>query len=40
MARRKKYSKRSSKCPEPLNTMIDLAAGLTMGAVAAHMEKK
>lgn len=40
MARRKKSSKRSAKCPEPLNTMIDLAAGLTMGAVAAHMEKK
>ena len=40
MARRKKSSKRSSKCPEPINTMIDLAAGLTMGAVAAHMEKK
>ena len=40
MARRKKSSKRRSKCPEPINTMIDLAAGLTMGAVAAHMEKK
>ena len=40
MARRKKYSRKSSKCPEPINTMIDLAAGLTMGVVASHMEKK
>lgn len=40
MARRKKSSRKSSKCPEPINTMIDLAAGLTMGAVASHMEKK
>ena len=39
MAKRRK-SKKSSKCPEPLNTMIDIAAGLTMGAVASHMEKK
>ena len=40
MARRKKSSRKSSKCPEPINTMIDLAAGLTMGVVASHMEKK
>lgn len=40
MAKRRRNSKRSSKCPEPLNTLIDLAAGLTMGAVANHMEKK
>lgn len=39
MAKRKK-SKKSSKCPEPFNTLIDIAAGLTMGAVASHMEKK
>ena len=39
MAKRKK-SRKSSKCPEPLNTMIDIAAGLTMGAVVSHMEKK
>lgn len=37
MAKRKR---KSSKCPEPFNTLIDLAAGLTMGAVASHMEKK
>lgn len=40
MARKRKSSGKSSKCPEPLNTMIDLAAGLTMGVVAAHMEDK
>ena len=40
MAKRRRSSKRSSKCPEPLNTLIDIAAGLTMGAVASHMEKK
>lgn len=39
MAKRK-YKKSSSKCPEPINTLIDIAAGLTMGAVANHMEKK
>lgn len=40
MAKRRKSSRKSSKCPEPLNTMIDLAAGLTMGAIASHMESK
>lgn len=35
-----KRRKKSSKCPEPFNTLIDLAAGLTMGAVANRMEKK
>lgn len=40
MAKRKKSSGKISKCPEPINTMIDLAAGLTMGAVASRMEKK
>ena len=40
MAKRRRSSKKSSKCPEPLNTLIDIAAGLTMGAVANHMEKK
>jgi len=39
MAKRRK-SPKSSKCPEPLNTLIDIAAGITMGAVASHMEKK
>ena len=40
MAKRRRSSKKSSKCPEPFNTLIDIAAGLTMGAVADHMEKK
>lgn len=39
MAKRRK-KKKSSKCPEPFNTLIDIAAGLTMGAIADHMEKK
>lgn len=41
MAKRRKSSKRkSSKCPEPLNTLLDLAAGATMNVVANNMEKK
>ncbi len=43
MSKRKKSSskrKKSSKCPEPLNSMIDLAAGLTMAAIAGSKEKK
>ena len=40
MAKKKKYKRKSSKCPEPFNTLIDIAAGVTMGAVADHMEKK
>lgn len=44
MSKRKRHSlskrKKSSKCPEPLNSMIDLAAGLTMAAIASSKEKK
>lgn len=40
MAKHKRYSKKSSKCPEPFNTLIDIAAGITMNAVANKMEKK
>lgn len=40
MAKRRKSSKKSSKCPEPFNTLIDIAAGLTMHAIADKMEKK
>ena len=40
MARRRRSSRKNTKCPEPINTFIDLAAGLTMGIVAAHQEKK
>ena len=36
MARRRK----SSKCPEPLNTMIDIAGAVTMGLYAKHKIKK
>lgn len=36
MAKRKKMS----KCPEPFNTLIDIAAGATMHAIADKMEKK
>ncbi len=39
MGKRRKKRK-SSKCPEPINSMINLAGGLAMGAVAAHMESK
>lgn len=39
MARRN-HKKNSKKCPEPLNTLIDIAGGLAMNAVADHMEKK
>ncbi len=39
MGKRRKKRK-SSKCPEPINSMINLAGGLAMGAVAAHMENK
>lgn len=38
MAKRRKYS--AAKCPEPLNTMIDLAGALAMGAFAKHQIKK
>lgn len=32
--------KSSSKCPEPFNTLIDLAGGAAMAAIANKMEKK
>lgn len=32
--------KSSSKCPEPFNTLIDLAGGAAMSAIANKMEKK
>ena len=40
MAKRKSSYRKSSKCPEPFNTLIDIAGGIAMGAVANHMEKK
>lgn len=36
----KKRRRKSSKCPEPFNTLIDLAAGATMNAIANKMEEK
>lgn len=33
-------SKKSSKCPEPFNSVIDLAGGLAMAAIAGSQEKK
>ena len=36
----KKRRKSSSKCPEPFNVLIDLAAGITMNAIANKMEDK
>ena len=39
MAKHKKH-KRSSKCPEPFNTLIDIAGGIAMNAIANKMERK
>ncbi len=39
MAKRKK-SRKSSKCPEPFNSLTDLAGGIAMNAIANSMEKK
>ena len=39
MAKRRKY-KKSSKCPEPFNTLLDIAGGIAMNAIANKMEKK
>ncbi len=38
MAKRRKY-KRSSKCPEPFNILIDIAGWIAMNAIANKMEK-
>lgn len=39
MAKHKK-SYKSSKCPEPFNTLIDIAGGIAMNAIANKAEKK
>lgn len=39
MAKRRK-GHRSSKCPEPINTMLDLAGALTLGLYTKHKIKK
>lgn len=36
----KKYRKSASKCPEPLNTLVDIAVGAALGAVVKHKVKK
>ena len=36
----KRSYKKSSRCPEPFNTLIDIAGAVAMGAIADHMEKK
>ena len=41
MAKKRKSSyKKSAKCPEPINTLIDIAGALVMGAIASSKEKK
>lgn len=43
MAKRKRSSKRrrnSGKCPEPFNSLIDLAEAFTFDVIANKMEKK
>ena len=37
MAKYKRYS--ASKCPEPLNTLIDIAGAITLGAITKHKIK-
>ena len=37
---KKRKSYKSSKCPEPFNFLIDIAAGATMNAIANKMEDK
>lgn len=40
MARKRRSYKKSSKCPEPINTMLDLAGALTLGLYTKHKIKK
>lgn len=40
MANRGKGKRKSTKCPEPFNTLIDIAGAITMHAIANSMEKK
>lgn len=39
MAKRKRY-KKSSKCPEPINTLLDFAGAATLGMYVKHKVKK
>jgi hypothetical protein len=38
--RRKSYKRKSSKCPEPINTLIDLSAALTLDYMRSKQRKK
>lgn len=40
MAKRRKSNKKSSKCPEPFNTLIDLAAAATLDYIAYKRRQK
>lgn len=40
MSKRKKTYRKSSKCPEPLNTLIDLAGAATLGAIVHSQIKR
>ena len=40
MARRRRSYKRSSKCPEPINTLLDIAGAATLGLYVKHKVKK
>lgn len=39
MAKRR-YSRKSSKCPEPINTLLDIAGAATLGLYAKHKIRK
>lgn len=40
LARKRKTYKRSSKCPEPINTLLDFAGAATLGLYVKHKVKK
>ncbi len=40
MAKKRRTYKKSSKCPEPFNTLIDLTGAVTIGAFVKHKVKK
>lgn len=40
MAKRKKHRRKSTKCPEPFNSLIGIAGAMTLGAIADKRRKK
>lgn len=40
LARRRRTYKRSTKCPEPINTLLDIAGAATLGLYVKHKVKK